>query len=49
MSAMTAISADENDPRCQLDVVDAFRRGGSKVTADISELWRRRYETRSPP
>jgi serine/threonine-protein kinase HipA len=41
MSAMTALSADDNQPRSYLEIVDALRRGGSEVTTDLRELRRR--------
>jgi serine/threonine-protein kinase HipA len=41
MSAMTALSAGDDEPRSYLDIVDALRQGGSQVTADLVELWRR--------
>jgi len=41
MSAMTALSADDNEARSYLDIVDALRREGSRAAADLRELWRR--------
>jgi serine/threonine-protein kinase HipA len=41
MSAMTALSADDNQTRSYLEIVDALRREGSAVTPDLRELWRR--------
>lgn len=41
MSAMTALSADDNEARSYLDIADALRREGSEVTTDLRELWRR--------
>jgi serine/threonine-protein kinase HipA len=40
-SAMTAVSADENQTRSYLDLVDALRREGAQPDADLHELWRR--------
>lgn len=41
MSAITAVSAGDDEARSYLDIVDALRRGGSQVVADLAELWRR--------
>ena len=40
-SAMTALSADENQTRSYLDLVDALRREGAQPDADLQEVWRR--------
>jgi serine/threonine-protein kinase HipA len=41
MSAMTALSANDHESRSYLDIIDALRREGSRVTSDVRELWRR--------
>ncbi len=41
MSAMTAVSAEDNQPHSYLEIADAIRRDGSQVNADLRELWRR--------
>jgi serine/threonine-protein kinase HipA len=41
MSAMTALSANDRQSRSYLDIVDALRRDGSRVTSDVRQLWRR--------
>ncbi len=41
MSAMTALSADENQTHSYLDIVDALRREGTRAAKDLQELWRR--------
>jgi serine/threonine-protein kinase HipA len=41
MSALTALSANDNEPHSYLEIVDAIRREGSRVDADLRQLWRR--------
>jgi serine/threonine-protein kinase HipA len=41
MSAMTAAGAGDNEPRSYPDIVDALRRNGSQVAADLEQLRRR--------
>ena len=41
MSSMTALSADDNESHSYLELVDALRREGSRVSDDLSQLWRR--------
>jgi serine/threonine-protein kinase HipA len=41
MSALTAVQGEDNEARSYLDIVDAIRRGGSQVDADLRQLWRR--------
>jgi serine/threonine-protein kinase HipA len=41
MSALTAVQGSDNEARSYLDIVDAIRRGGSQVDADLRQLWRR--------
>lgn len=41
MSAMTALSADDGDPRTYVDVAAAIRREGSRPNEDLVELYRR--------
>jgi serine/threonine-protein kinase HipA len=41
MSALTAVQGSDNEARSYLDIVDAMRRGGSQVDADLRQLWRR--------
>jgi serine/threonine-protein kinase HipA len=41
MSALTAVRGEDNGARSYLDIVDAVRRGGSQVDADLRQLWRR--------
>jgi serine/threonine-protein kinase HipA len=41
MSAMTALSASDNETHSYLELVDAIRRGGSEVDTDLRQLWRR--------
>jgi serine/threonine-protein kinase HipA len=41
MSAMTALSADENQMQSYLGIVDALRREGARPAQDLRELWRR--------
>ncbi len=41
ISAMTAVSADDNEAHSYLEIADALRRDGSRANADLSELWRR--------
>jgi serine/threonine-protein kinase HipA len=41
MSSMTALSANDNEAHSYLDLVEAVRREGSRVTEDLRELWRR--------
>lgn len=41
MSAMTALSADDNQMHSYLDMVDALRREGAQAAKDLRELWRR--------
>ena len=41
MSAMTALSADDNQMHSYLDIVDALRREGAQAAKDLGELWRR--------
>jgi serine/threonine-protein kinase HipA len=41
MSAMTAVSADDNQVHSYLEIADALRQDGSQVNADLRELWRR--------
>jgi len=41
MSALTALSASDNEPHSYLEMVDAIRREGSRVDADLRQLWRR--------
>jgi serine/threonine-protein kinase HipA len=41
VSAMTALSADDNQIHSYLDIVDALRREGAQVAKDLHELWRR--------
>jgi serine/threonine-protein kinase HipA len=41
MSAMTALSADDGTLHSYLELAEALRREGSRVTEDLRELWRR--------
>jgi serine/threonine-protein kinase HipA len=41
MSAMTALSADDGEAHSYLEILEALRREGSRVTEDARELWRR--------
>jgi serine/threonine-protein kinase HipA len=41
MSAMTALSANDNEAHSYLEVVDALRREGARVSEDLGQLWRR--------
>ncbi len=41
MSAMTALSADDNGAHSYLEIVEVLRREGSRVAEDLRELWRR--------
>ena len=42
MSALTPLQGSDNQARSYLDIlVDAIRRGGSQVDADLRQLWRR--------
>jgi serine/threonine-protein kinase HipA len=41
MSSMTALSANDNGSHSYLELVDALRQEGSRVTEDLRQLWRR--------
>jgi len=41
LSAMTALGAADNDRRSYLEIVEFLRREGSRVDADLRQLWRR--------
>lgn len=41
LSAMSMISADDNEPHSYLELVDAIRQHGANVREDLKELWRR--------
>ncbi|MBI5543652.1 MAG: HipA domain-containing protein [Deltaproteobacteria bacterium] len=41
MSAMTALSAEENQPHSYLELAEVLRQGGSEPEEDLRELWRR--------
>lgn len=41
MSAMTALGADDNDPRSYVEIAELLRREGADVAEDLRELWRR--------
>ena len=41
MSSMTALSANDNESHSYLELIDALRREGSRVTDDLRQLWRR--------
>jgi serine/threonine-protein kinase HipA len=41
MSALTALGAADNEAHSYLEIVDAIRREGAAVAADLRQLWRR--------